>query len=72
MNENGDFRFWTAPTGLTRPVRGCLFIGIDRKWPTDCQNDAIDPLLTSVKHVFAPQQSPLGRSSDIFGRPQKL
>lgn len=31
-----------------------------------------DPLLTSVRHVFAPQQSPLARSSDMFGRPQKV
>jgi hypothetical protein len=31
-----------------------------------------DPLLTSVRHVFAHQQSPLARSSDMFGRPQKV
>ena len=35
-------------------------------------NDANDPLLTSVRHVFAHQQSPLASSSDMFGRPQKV
>jgi len=31
-----------------------------------------DPLLTSVRHVFAPQQSPLAGSSDMIGRSEKV
>jgi hypothetical protein len=59
-------------------IFGCTTkIGRNRRKPTwpdllSAQPVVNDPLLTSVRHVFAPQQLLLARSSDMFGRPQKV
>jgi hypothetical protein len=36
-----------APNGPTRSVS---FLGVDRKWAADCQNDALDPERTTDDH----------------------
>ncbi len=54
-----------------RNVRYAAAVGDKRTLGGQRVSVAIDPLLTSVRHVFEPQQSPLARSSDMFGRSQK-
>ena len=52
---------WDQITPKSRPELGlCLLIEIDRKWPTDRQNDAIDPKLPfPATRVVDSQHPPL-------------